>query len=125
MFETKQAIVDFALQVRRTRSRCATFVLLQIVLAKAYLFQFKYDSITQDIREGEGSVLGDQDSVEVILHTYKLTETGTLSLASSDVSVRVCLGMSRKVNNPLQISFARREKTSRFDSRSASSRMAK
>ncbi len=52
---------------------------IQIVLAKAYLFSFKYDHIIQDIREGEGSGLADQDSVEITVILYKLLENGTLS----------------------------------------------
>ncbi|CAF3617892.1 unnamed protein product [Rotaria sordida] len=68
MFDSKQALVDF---------------LLQIVVAKAYLFSFKFDHITQDIREGEGSVLVDQDSVEITVNQYKLLENGTVSSIDS------------------------------------------
>lgn len=54
-------------------------------MAKAYLFSFKFDSIIQDIREGEGSNLADSDSAETTLITYKLNENGTLS--SPDVKI--------------------------------------
>jgi hypothetical protein len=47
-------------------------------LAKAYLFSFKFDHIIQDIREGEGSVLVDHDSVEITVNMYKLLENGTI-----------------------------------------------
>lgn len=50
-------------------------------MAKAYLFAFKFDHIIQDIREGEGSVLVDNDSAEVTVNIYKLPENGTLSPA--------------------------------------------
>ncbi len=47
-------------------------------MAKAYLFSFKFDHIIQDIREGEGSVLVDHDSVEITVNMYKLLENGTI-----------------------------------------------
>jgi hypothetical protein len=47
-------------------------------VAKAYLFSFKFDSIIQNIQEGEGSALVDHDSVEILVHTYKFLENGTL-----------------------------------------------
>jgi hypothetical protein len=57
-------------------------------LAKAYLLSFKFDYITQDIREGEGSALVDQDNVEITTNLYKLLENGTISTTtSSDVKV--------------------------------------
>ncbi|CAF2503528.1 unnamed protein product [Rotaria sp. Silwood2] len=64
MFESKQALTDFV---------------LQIVVAKAYLFLFKFDHIIQDVREGEGSALVDHDSVEITVNQYKLLENGTVS----------------------------------------------
>jgi hypothetical protein len=84
MFETKQGIVDFALQVINKRKFFFAFFFklkifgFQIVLAKAYLLAFKFDHIIQDIREGEGSNLADHDTVEVTMNTYQLTENGTL-----------------------------------------------
>ncbi|CAF0874127.1 unnamed protein product [Rotaria sp. Silwood1] len=68
MFENKQALVDFV---------------LQIVVAKAYLFSFKFDHIIQDVREGEGSALVDHDSVEITVNQYKLLENGTVSSMDS------------------------------------------
>jgi len=47
-------------------------------VAKAYLFSFKFDHIIQDIREGEGSVLIDHETVEITLNNYKFLENGTI-----------------------------------------------
>jgi len=54
-------------------------------LAKAYLSSFKFDQLIQDIREGEGSVLADHDSVEITVIIYKILENGTIS--SADVKL--------------------------------------
>lgn len=53
-------------------------------MAKAYLSSFKFEHITQDIREGEGSVLADNDSAEVNMNAYKALENGTIQ--PNDVS---------------------------------------
>ncbi|CAF4322449.1 unnamed protein product [Rotaria socialis] len=66
MFDTKQTLADF---------------ILQIVVAKAYLLGFKFDYIIQDIREGEGSILADHDSAEIAVNQYKLLENGTVASA--------------------------------------------
>ncbi|CAF1530562.1 unnamed protein product [Adineta ricciae] len=68
MFDNKQALIDFTLQV---------------LLAKAYLLSFKFDHIIQQISEGEGSALVDNDSAEVTVVQYKLLENGTLSSADA------------------------------------------
>ncbi len=60
-----------------------------MVLAKAYLFAFKFDHIIQDIKEGEGSPLVDYESVEVTVNIYKFLENGTLQ--SADVNSFLCL----------------------------------
>ena len=57
---------------------------LKVVLAKAYLLSFKFEHISQDIREGEGSVLADNDSAEVNMNAYKVLENGTIQ--PNDVS---------------------------------------
>jgi len=62
-------------------------------LAKAYLFSFKFDHIIQDIREGEGSVLVDHDSVEITVNMYKLLENGTIQ--SIDVKFFVCFFLNK------------------------------
>lgn len=54
-------------------------------MAKAYLFLFKFDHIIQDVREGEGSVLADHDTVEVTVNTYKFLENGTIQ--ATDVKI--------------------------------------
>jgi hypothetical protein len=79
MFDSKQTIVDFALQVETENHFSLDTDYFQVVLIKAYLAAFKFDHITQDVRDGEGSALVDQDSVEIIVHVYKLLENGTLS----------------------------------------------
>jgi hypothetical protein len=52
-------------------------------LAKAYLSGFKFDHITQEIREGEGSPLADGEGVEIAVNTFKYLENGTIQ--STDV----------------------------------------
>ncbi len=47
-------------------------------MAKAYLFSFKFDHIIQDIRDGEGSVLTDHETVEITLNNYKFLENGII-----------------------------------------------
>ncbi|UJR38405.1 hypothetical protein I4U23_031074 [Adineta vaga] len=68
MFDNKQALVDFTLQT---------------LVAKAYLFAFKFDHIIQEIRDGEGAVLVDGDGAETTVIQYKLLENGTLSSADT------------------------------------------
>ena len=77
MFESKQALIE---------------LLVQILLAKAYLLAFKFEQLTQEIREGEGSSLVEQDGVEITVHPYKLQENGTLS--ATEVSTRLSLSPS-------------------------------
>ena len=48
-------------------------------MAKAFLLGMKFEQLTQEIREGEGSSLVDQDGVEITAQLYKLLDNGTLS----------------------------------------------
>ncbi|CAF1633717.1 unnamed protein product, partial [Didymodactylos carnosus] len=64
MFDSKSFFVNFVLQV---------------IVAKANLLMFKFDKILyQDLKEGEGSVLIDGDSVEINMTAYKL-DNGNLT----------------------------------------------
>ncbi|CAF3639544.1 unnamed protein product [Adineta steineri] len=83
MFDNKQALVDF---------------ILQFLLAKAYLFAFKFDHIIQDIREGEGSALVDQDSAEITVNMQKLLENGTISPADNGETKPVKFKIGKQQN---------------------------
>jgi hypothetical protein len=86
-------------------------------LAKAYLFSFKFDHIIQDIREGEGSALVDQDSAELTVNLYKLLENGTLS--SADVKFFIFLF------EKIDFGLIRLQKVNQCDLKSAKIKMAK
>lgn len=54
-------------------------------MAKAFLLGMKFEQLTQEIREGEGSSLVDHDGVEITAHLYQLLDNGTLS--SNEVTI--------------------------------------